>query len=462
MASFTPAAGTALPAEPSGAASAVVSHDLGTAIDNAAWSPFQKLLLGCFALVFAVDGLANQSLGIVLPALIADWGIPRGAFAPVTAANLAGVALGSIIGGIMGDRIGRRWALIVAILLFGLMTVAGGFTHDATQLLLVRFLDGLGIGAAIPNGAALISEFTPEKRRGRAIAIGMVFIPIGGIIAGGLGASVLEMFGWRTLFFVAGAMPILLALAFIVFLPESPSFLLRAGRHEDLARLLKRCRISHDPAHRFDAPPPASTVIAPLRLLLSPALRHQTLLLWGGFFTCLMASYTIFSWVPTMLSTLGFDLTMTSLGITTFHMGGVVGALFSGILLDRTGFSRAHMGLAGAAALLAGVLAVLLGSDVVSALIILPVMVALGFCMAGLHNTLYTLAATAYPTAARATGVGVASATGRLGAVLSSFTGVISLDLGGSFAFFAVVAVLLALCGLAGFAARARPSASAA
>jgi hypothetical protein len=83
-----------------------------------------EMAAGCFALVFAVDGLANQSLGIALPALIADWGGARAAFAPVAASNLAGVALGSILGGLIGDRIGRRWALISAIFLFGLMTAA--------------------------------------------------------------------------------------------------------------------------------------------------------------------------------------------------------------------------------------------------------------------------------------------------------------------------------------------------
>lgn len=448
MTSNTEASGTGL--EGTG----TVSRDLATAINDADWSPYQKALLASFALVFAVDGLANQSLGIVLPALIEDWGNPRAAFAPVAAANLVGVALGSILGGLLGDRIGRRWALISAVFLFGIMTFAGGLTHNTTQLMIIRLIDGIGIGAAIPNGAALIAEFTPQRRRGRAIAIGMVFIPIGGIIAGALGASMLEVLGWRWLFFLAGCLPIIVAFAFIAFLPESPSFLLREGKHDALAKLLKRCRINYDLSHRFHPPEPATTVTAPLRLLLGPDLRHQTILLWGGFFTCLMASYTIFSWVPTMLHTLGFDLTMTSLGITTFHMGGVVGALISGVLLDRHGFSRTHMALAGGAATLAFILAIMLGQEVVSALIILPVMVALGFCIAGLHNTLYTLAATAYPTAARATGVGVASAVGRLGAVLSSFTGVISLDLGGSFAFFAIVAVLLALCGISGWAAR--------
>jgi MFS transporter, AAHS family, 4-hydroxybenzoate transporter len=428
-------------------------RDLGVVMDEAPWSSFQKWLLACFAMVFAVDGLANQSLGVVLPALILDWGVPRADFAPVTAANLIGVAIGSILGGILGDRIGRRWALIGAIFLFGFMTLLCGFTQDPTQLLVVRFFDGLGIGAAIPNGAALISEFSPLRRRGRAIAVGMVFIPIGGILAGTLGALLLGEMGWRSLFYVAGILPIILATAFIFLLPESPSFLLRRGNFDALARLLRRCGIETTDAREFvepDVGPPK----APWRTLLLPGLRRQTFLLWAGFFTCLMSAYTIFSWVPTLLQTLGFDLSMTSIGITIFHCGGVVGALFAGALLDRKGFRSAHMIIAGAASLLAFGLAVMLGANVLSTFVILPLLLGLGFCMAGLHNTLYTLAASSYPTAARATGVGVASAVGRLGAVLSSFTGVITLDMGGPLLFFLTIAFLAALCGFSGGAMR--------
>jgi AAHS family 4-hydroxybenzoate transporter-like MFS transporter len=426
---------------------------LGQVIDDASWSFFQKCILAYLALVFAMDGLANQSLGIAMPALIADWGVERGAFAPVTAANLAGVAIGSVLGGLVGDRLGRRWTLIGAIFLFGLMTAAGAFTYSPAQLMLVRFVDGLGIGAAIPNGAALISEFTPRRRRGWAIAIGMVFIPIGGILAGALGASLLEVFGWRAMLLVAGAVPLVLAGAFLLLLPESPAFLLRSGKRAAVDRLLKRCKISSPLGAQYEAPPVQSAA-APLHVLLAPEVRNRTLLLWSGFFTCLMASYTIFSWLPTLLHTLGFDLTMTSLGITAFHSGGVVGALFSGMALDRKGFRFAHMGLAAVAALLGVSLAGLLGTGAFSTIAVLPIMIMLGFCMSGLHNTLYTLAASIYPTAARATGVGIASAIGRLGAVLSSFTGVISLDWGGSLGFFGVVAVLLALCGVSGLAAR--------
>ncbi|MEO9132556.1 MAG: MFS transporter [Sphingomonas sp.] len=431
-----------------------LAGDVTEAIDAAPWSAFQKWVLLWLSLVFAVDGLANQSLGIALPALIVDWHLRPDAFASVNAANLIGVALGSVIGGLLGDRIGRRWALIGSILLFGVATAACALTHAPSQLMLVRLIDGFGIGAAIPNGAALISEFTPKRRRGRAIAIGMVFIPIGGILAGGLGATLLELLGWRATLVAAGALPIVLAISFIWILPESPTILLRAGKREAAEHVLGRCRISPPQGQQFNIPP-IEKAGAPLRVLLIPEMRRRTLLLWGGFFTCLMASYTLFSWVPTMLHLLGFDLTMTSLGLTTFHTGGVVGALFSGALLDRKGFSKTHMTLAGAASFLALLLAFLLGENVHAAAILFPAMLMLGFCVSGLHNTLYTLAANTYPTAARATGVGIASAVGRLGAVLSSFSGVISLEIGGPFAFFAVVAVLLALCGFAGWAARA-------
>ncbi len=429
---------------------------IDTAINDAPWSLYQKAILGCLALVFAVDGLANQSLGIALPSIIQDWGLERSAFAPVHAANLAGVAFGSVLGGLIGDRIGRRWALISAIFLFGIMTSLGAVTQDPTQLMLVRFVDGLGIGAAIPNGAAMIAEFTPERRRGRAIAIGMVFIPIGGITAGAMGASLLEHVGWRPLLLIAGLVPLILGTIFAAMLPESPAFLLRGGKEAGLKRLLEKCRIPHSADETFLVPPVQESVAAPVRTLVAPEFRARTLLIWAGFFTCLMSSYTLFSWVPTMLHTLGFDLTTTSYGIMTFHSGSVVGALISGFLLDRYGFRMTHVGYAAMGTVMAVALAAMLGLGVLSVLIILPAMMALGFCLAGLHNTLYTLAASIYPTEVRATGVGTASATGRIGAVLSSFTGVMSLDLGGSVGFFGVVAALIALCGLAGWAVRSQ------
>jgi AAHS family 4-hydroxybenzoate transporter-like MFS transporter len=181
-------------------------------------------LLVFAALAFGVDGMANQVLGLAIPALIRDWGASRAAFAPVAALGLIGVAVGAALGGMLGDRFGRRAGLIGSVLLFGLMTTGTAFAHGMTSLTCLRLLAGLGIGGAIPNGAALISEFTPAHRRSLAIALGMVFIPVGGLLAGIVATAMLPQFGWRGLFLIAGALPLLLALVFLrASRPTTPS-----------------------------------------------------------------------------------------------------------------------------------------------------------------------------------------------------------------------------------------------
>src|SRR5580658_2543217 len=186
---------------------AAIPIDLGRMLDEAPWSAFQKRLLVFAALAFGVDGMANQVLGLAIPALLRDWGVSRASFAPVAALGLIGVAIGAALGGMLGDRFGRRAGLIGSVLLFGIMTTGTAFVHGMTSLTCLRLLAGLGVGGAIPSG--------------------MVFIPVGGLLAGIVATAVLPQFGWRGLFLIAGALPLLLALVFAFVLPESPRFLAR-------------------------------------------------------------------------------------------------------------------------------------------------------------------------------------------------------------------------------------------
>jgi MFS transporter, AAHS family, 4-hydroxybenzoate transporter len=414
--------------------------DIGQTLDAGLWSRYQKWLLAFAALAFGVDGLANQVLGLALPALIADWHLSRGAFAPVAALGLIGVAIGAAIGGILGDRVGRRVGLIGSVLLFGIMTTATTFVDGMSGLLVLRLLAGLGIGGAIPNGAALISEFTPFRHRSVAIAIGMVFIPVGGLLAGILGTYALPAFGWRGLFLVSGALPVLLALLFMFVLPESPRFLARhEHRRVELRVLLERC------GHRFavDAvflDPNLQNRTSPFGALFGAGMLGNTLALWLGFFFCLLASYTMFSWVPTMLAGQGFGLAMTSVGMTAFNLGGVVGGVAGGWLIGRFGSRASVIALAAgsvAGALWLGLMPAEPGLGIARMLCSLVVE---GVFIAGLHNGLYTLAAFIYPPFVRATGVGAAAAVGRIGAVLSSFTGVLTLEWAGAAGYFIVIA----------------------
>ncbi len=316
--------------------------DLGILLDTAPWSTYQKWVLGLSAIAFAVDGLANQVLGVAIPSLVAAWGVPRAEFASVAAAGLLGVALGTVGGGVLGDRIGRRWGLIAAMTLFGLATVATSLVHGVDALMALRFLDGLGIGGAIPSGAALISEFTPHRRRSRAIALGMVFIPVGGFLAGTLGSIILPGLGWRAYFLAAGILPLVAAVLFLFLLPESPRFMrLRQARKGELLTLLGRF------GHRFesdtefvDHTDDAQAERAPVKALLGPKVLRNTLGIWGAFFFCLMASYTMFSWVPTMLAGLHFDSVVTSIAISAFNFGGMLGGASCGFLIEKYGSRR--------------------------------------------------------------------------------------------------------------------------
>ena len=420
--------------------------DLNRLLDEATWSPVHKRVLALAALAFAADGLANQTLGLALPALIHDWGTPREAFAPVAALGLIGVALGAVLGGLAGDRLGRRAGLIGSVLLFGVMNAAAARATGIPELLVLRFFAGLGIGGAIPNGAALISEFTPLRHRSLAIAIGMLFIPVGGVLAGALGALTLPHWGWRGLFALCGALPIIAGLVFVVSLPESPRFLVRhAHRRLKLQALLERCGVAV--AADSDLRDRSDTRHAPLRTLLDREQRGSTFALWVGFFFCLLATYTMFSWIPTLLMGQGFSLAMTSVGLTSLNVGAMLGGVASGLLIGHLGTRTTGMSLAAGATLGAVVLGLLPFGPHTVALVCAALLIE-GFFVGGLHNALYTVAAFIYPPAVRATGVGTAAGIGRIGAVLSSYTGVLSLKFAGASGYFIVVALALALACL--------------
>ncbi len=413
-------------------------------IDQAPWSAYQKLVLCLAALGFLVDGIANQTLGLAVPSLMADWRAPREAFASVTAIGLVGLTIGAALGGMVGDRIGRRLMLIFSTALFGLMTMGAATAHDVGALFWFRLVDGLGIGAMIPNGAAMISEFTPQRRRSRAIALGMVFIAIGAVLAGAVATPILPAYGWRTLFFILGALPVGLALVFAFLLPESPRFLARRpGRITDLKKILGRCGLGlADGAQVAEAGPAASNP-SWRRILFDKDVRPTTLALWTGFFFCLLASYSMFSWVPVMLKSLGLPLSMTSLGLTVFGIGGVAGGVASGWLIERSGLRLATLGLAAGGIVAALLLGALTHGGVGNPVALFSALAVQGFFISGLHNGLYTISAFIYPDYGRATGVGAAAAVGRLGAIASSYAGLIALQLGGASGYFVLIAAAL-------------------
>src|SRR5436190_1425049 len=199
--------------------------DLASVLDEGRWSRYQKLLVFGTALAIILDGMDNQLLGNVIPALMREWSLPRAPFTTVLALGPLGMIVGGTVGGMLGDRIGRRTALLSSVLAFALPTLAIATVNGVTMLGLFRFLAGLGLGGAMPNAAALASEYVPRRQRPFAVTLTIVCIPLGGTLAALLSAQVLPAYGWRALFVVGGIIPIVLALVLFKLLPESPRYL---------------------------------------------------------------------------------------------------------------------------------------------------------------------------------------------------------------------------------------------
>jgi MFS transporter, AAHS family, 4-hydroxybenzoate transporter len=416
--------------------------DVGSILDEGPWSGYQKLLVVATALTIVLDGLDNQLLAAAVPALMREWSLPRPAFASVLAAGMIGMMIGGAIGGYVGDRVGRRAALLGSVVSFGALTLGVAFAGSVSALTALRFLAGLGLGGAMPNAAALSSEYVPLRHRAFAVTLTIVCIPLGGTLAGVTGAQILPHQGWRALFLVGGAVPLVLAALLLRVLPESPRYLARhRARWPELAALLKR--LGHDvPPDAVFADARERPITASIRSLLVPDFRRDTLALCASFFFCLLSVYIGTNWVPSLLTTAGFGVGVSSYGLTAFNIGGVVGAVGGAIVIGRLG-SRVTMLVMAAGAIAGAVLLASVSIASQSALAVLAMLAWTGGLINAVQTTMYALAAHVYPTGIRATGVGTAVAFGRIGGVVSPYAGAWALESGGPSKLFALIAATM-------------------
>ena len=247
--------------------------DIASVLDEGRWSAYQKLLVAGTALAIILDGMDNQLLGNVIPALMKEWSLPRAPFTTVLALGPLGMILGGTAGGVLGDRIGRRTALVCSVLAFAVPTLAIATVDGVTMLGVFRFLAGLGLGGAMPNAAALASEYVPRRQRPFAVTLTIVCIPLGGTLAALFAGQVLPRYGWRALFVIGGLLPLLIAVVLFKLLPESPQYLaIRRERWPELVALLRRFGQEVGAESTFVVPTAAVATVKP-RASIRAALR---------------------------------------------------------------------------------------------------------------------------------------------------------------------------------------------
>jgi AAHS family 4-hydroxybenzoate transporter-like MFS transporter len=425
--------------------------DVGRLIDAGGGSAYQRGLVALTALTIVFDGIDNQLMGVAMPTIMGEWSVPRAAFAPVISLGYLGMMVGGAIAGLVGDRVGRRTALLGSLAIFGAMTMAVAVADSVAALGALRFLAGLGLGGAIPNAAALSGEYVPIRQRPMAVTVTIVCVPLGATLAGLAAIPALPAIGWRGLFLLGGALPFVAALILPFVLPESPRFLARLPhRRTELIATLRRMRCAVDDAATFADAASAEVRRGSVAELFTPAWRGDTLALWVSFFSCLLAVYLGFSWIPSMLSAAGFSSSVASAGIAAFNLGGVAGALAGGLCITRWGSRLSMLAMAGLAVASAAAMSLLPMAAATAAVAPIVVMLAItGALINGVQTTMYALAVHVYPPAIRATGTGSAVSFGRIGAVISGYVGAWALDYHGSLSFFAVIAAAMAVCWLA-------------
>jgi MFS transporter, AAHS family, 4-hydroxybenzoate transporter len=382
---------------------------------NVAGVPF-SVFIGTF-LVMVLDGFDVQLIGFAAPALIAELGIQRSALGPALAASVIGMSIGAVSIGPVGDAYGRRPALLVSALLFGVTTLLAASATNVGMLALWRFLTGIGLGAALPGAVALMAEFTPARHRNQLVVMSLLGVPVGGIVGSALGAEIIPELGWRAIFVVGGVLPIVAAALLLFVLPESPGFLART----------------------------ATPGKGGLRAVFSRAHAGDAVVLTLAFFSSLFAAYAFFSWVPVVLTSLSFPLEQAVRSALVFNLAGLGGALLNAWLISRIGSLLPLAAVSTVAMLsLVALAGVTIGAgSAPSALAVFAIIAAAGFGIHSLQTGLYLVSANVFPTECRTSGVGFASGAGRLGGILSSLTGGTLLASGGAAAFFGAVALAL-------------------
>jgi AAHS family benzoate transporter-like MFS transporter len=383
--------------------------------DDAQFNRFHTRVLIWCALIIIFDGYDLAVAGIALPSIMKDMGVTAQNAGFMVSSALFGMMFGAIFLGTIADKIGRRKAIAICIVLFSVFTVAAGLCRDPYTFSAMRFLAGLGIGGVMPNVVAQMTEYSPKAIRATLTTLMFSGYAVGGMLAAIVGKGLIEAYGWKSVFLAAG-LPVVLIPFIMKSMPESMPFLIKEGRLDELKNIVAQVEPSYRPdaGDRFALPSEDKAEKATIGKLFDEGRGFSTVMFWITFFMCLFMVYALSSWLTKLMASAGYSLGSALTFVLVLNFGAVIGAVGGGWLADRFHIKYVLVGMY----LLAAVSITLLGYKVPTPVLFLLVGLA-GASTIGTQIVTYAYAGQFYPMAVRSTGIGWASGIGRSGAILA-------------------------------------------
>ncbi len=381
-----------------------------------------RIALVCFA-VSMIDGFDTLMLSFLSPLISASLQLDPASLGRVFGAGFVGTVLGSILVGPAADRFGRRPMVVLALLLTGLLTIACAFAGSAESLAALRFVGGIGMGAAIPPVAAITAENSAPARRSSLVILMFIGFPFGAVVGGALCSLFMLRLGWQWVFAIGGMAALVAIIPVLLIIPaaaprSAASLAPPSPPHNHLARLFGQGRAA------------------------------ATVALWCGILASMVLSGFLLSFIPTVLTLNGVAADRAALGAVLLNLGAIAGALLLSTLVGRAGPY-----LPVACGFLLGALAVFaLGQTIGTGNLVFPLLFLVGLCIVGGQLTFPAIASHLFPREVRAAGIGWAMAIGRTGSILGPVVGGVLLARSMALSQIFLVATLLALCGAASIA----------
>jgi putative MFS transporter len=409
-------------------------------LDDSAFTNEHRRIYSIALFGHLCDGFDINLMGFVLPSIIATFHLTGASAGFLASAVFFGMFLGAGSGGLLADKIGRKKTIIIAMLIYGLSSLLAAVVQTYLSLWAVRFVEGIGLGAEVILIFSYVVEFLPVKMRGTLTSSTVFFWQISSFIAAGIAIVVIPSYGWRWMFVIGGVFALIAAAAWMT-LPESIRFLVEKGHLKEAQDIV--VKIGGVPSKNIAATE-TSQVKMGVSSLLGREYRKQTLSVWAMQFLNGFVFFGIAVWLPTFFLKMGFSFVHSLLFTGIITGSGAVGNVVGGFLLDRWGRRPTLI----VFSILGGVALASWGlSSSAEAVIIIGAIGA--FFSFGVAGPLFTYVSEIYPTALRATGVGISGSWQRIGGIVAPYILGVFVEANVSVSLiFAFVGALMLACGI--------------